>query len=264
MTKCNSKIVSSKSIAILETISLMSKVGTSPSVIIREFSKVLRTVAAGHRRTVSSLSGFIGDLTSPVNAAISRLEGSLGDIIKEYQSRVLGKSVCSNEIDYEPVFGSIQYLANTIALIAETAEKNLCTDDVRESIVVLTLILVHFAIVTHGTTASIASLLYVSSFEASNTVQIGLQSVDSLLRGITDSISAITIDISESLAVLFTTLVNLIIAFNDTLKDVIGLFVGVAVTVAEITQSLSIDVLSSVTGITNGLGNIFGGACSDK
>lgn len=260
LTECDSPIISSRSVSILETLKLFSKVGTSPIAIVNEFSKVLKPVADRYREIVSSLSCSIGDLTVHVTEAITNLECALNELILDFQNSDPDVQCDKDEFDYEPVLKNLQILTNTVAAISETALSGCdIDDDVRDSVYVLALILDHFIIMCHGTTVSIAATLHSSTVDISVTVSTCLQTIDPLVCGIADALSATTNSLTESITLLLTSLVSLNLALNAVLKEVIGVCQSVTVTVAQITQCLTKTVSSSVTGITSSLRNIFNG-----
>lgn len=255
LTRSDSPILSSKSALIEDTFSLMSKVGTTPSVILHEFSKVLKPVAAGYKNIISSLSFHIGEeLTVTVIGAVTDLECSLNDIMKEYRSRtrvIFGK--VKKEIDYEPVLKNVQTLTSIVAQIGETVVSSASNvdDDILHSLYVIVLILEHMLIVSQGTIISIVDVLKSSSVEISKTLRTCLQTIDSLIAGVANAVSAVTNSLAESITVLLTTLVDLTISLNNTLEGVIGLVEGVTLAVGQITQNLIKGVSVTVTGITN-------------
>lgn len=249
-----SPMIASKSLAILETYSLMSKVGTSPAVIVSEFFKVIKPVTAGYKEIISSLCSTIGDLTVPVIEAITDLECSLYQIIKDFQEqqRTGGDGV----INCESVLKKIQNLANTIAQISEIALSGHQCYDVRDSIYVLALILEHFLIMTHGTTTSIAAVLTKPTVKAVITVHSCLRAVNPLLGGMTAALNTVTNSLSESVTVLLSSVVNLTSTLNDVLKQLFGFVQDVTVNVTQITESLTKSVFGTVKGVAGGHANI--------
>lgn len=250
----DSPIIASKSLAILETYSLMSNVGTSPAIIVSEFFKVIRPVTAGYKEIISSLGSTIGDLTVPVIEAITDLECSLYQIMKDFQEQ---EKADGGVINCESVLKKLQNLANTIAQISEVALSGPNIDaDVRDSIYVLALILEHFLIMAHGTTTSIAAALHKPTVKTAITLRTCLRAVNPLLSGITAALSTVANSLSESITVLLSSVVNLTTTLNDVLKLVFGFVQDVTVNVTHITQTLTKTVFGTVKGLTGGLGNI--------
>lgn len=154
-TKSASLIISSKSTAILETISLMSEVGTSPTVILSGFNDVLHTVAGEYKKIILSLKQYIGVKTPTVIDAICDLECSLYTIMSDYRNAAV-LNLGDEDIDYKPVLKSIQNLTNAVACITESALQNCKNEkDVRDALYVLVLILDHLLIIGHATNVSI-------------------------------------------------------------------------------------------------------------
>lgn len=246
LTEIESTIISSRSVFILETVGLMFKIGISPTIILNEFSDVLQQIVSGYENIISSLSG-IGKLAVTVNTAITNLCYALHELIMEFQHTSHLNDI-DDQLDYEPVLRNLHILTNTIAVIAETALSNCrIENDVKESIYVLVLILDHFLIMSHGTIASIAAVLYSSSVNISVTVQKYLKPVNPLVSGIAVALSKPTTSITESVTVVFETLVSLTRIFNVSLQKTVGFSGGGTITVAQTTNILTLNTIRIAT-----------------
>lgn len=87
LTKSNSTIIPSRSTAILEAISLLSKLGISPNYLLYQFGKAMPKMSSAYRQIVAELSGCIGELTVPVNDIITKIENSTITTIKQFRDR---------------------------------------------------------------------------------------------------------------------------------------------------------------------------------
>lgn len=259
-TESNSNIISSKSVAILETISLMSDVGNSPTGILNGFIDVLHTVAAAYKQIILSLSVHIGVLTPSVIDAITALESSLYKIMDDYQNAAL-LNVGDDDIDYKPVLQGIQNLTNAVACIAE-ARLPLCKYDenVRDSLYILALILDHLLIIGHAANVSIAAALRISCGSFSNTLSQCLAIIDPLVNGITAALGAVAKTLIESVVLVLNAIVDLAKSLNDVLKAVFGLVQDVTATLGTVTKSLTKTISGTLAGVTKGLnlGNLLG------
>lgn len=129
LTTSNSTILSSSSTAILEPMSMLSKMGGSPGNLLNESIN-----------TFPQLSDDGQLMTHLMNDAITDLQHSimhLGMLFRKSGVEHFGNGL-GTRADYEPVTKCAQVLMNTIALIAETMldDCKIATPDIFESLTV--------------------------------------------------------------------------------------------------------------------------------
>ncbi|KAJ6646412.1 hypothetical protein Bhyg_01623, partial [Pseudolycoriella hygida] len=249
LTQSRSNILSSNSIAILETISIMSNVGNSPKGILDGFQSVLHIVAADYRSIISSLEVYIDIDTSVVTNAITDLEASIYQIIVDYQNAD-PLTVCDDKIDYEPVLKSIQNLTNAVASIAKSSRQVCKNDaDARDALYILAIIFDHLVIIGHATNVSIAAELNKLCGTISKPWSQCLNVIDRLVSGITEALSALVRTVLEAVELVLEAIVDLAKSLNAVLKSVFGI-------VQNVTKTLTKTVSGTLTGVTGSLGGI--------
>lgn len=198
----------------------------------------------------------LGQVTNYINDAIKSLERSLKHLLTEFLNHGVENLSLGKKTDFEPVMKSLQTLTNTIALIAETIlnDSSLATDDVYESVTLLTLILTHCLAIVQGTKVTIATIIHSRKKYIPDTINSCLHSMDNLITGFSDSIRLVTDVCVETVRALLTTVVSLTTFLDETLKEVFGLVKGVTLTVGKITEDLSY----GVSRITQDLSDILG------
>lgn len=246
----NSTVLSVKSTAILVTLSKLNKINKSPTKILKESGKALPQLIEDYMKIVSSLSIFIGELTCPVNDALIDLGASIGHFIKEFfNNSVLG---FRKKIDFQPVIKHTQILINTIALISETAldKCDLATSNVYEALTVLSLILIHLLISVQGVNICTQEILYSSFRDVPVVLHVCLLPMLNFVKEFTNAVSSIVLPLTNSIITLLTRLVDLTTSINSILEEQFGLFEGVAISVTQITKSLSKN-LFRITNVLN-------------
>lgn len=226
--------------------------GTPENMLI-EFAKVLPVLSAGLRQIVSSLQCSIGKLTNNINDNIKSLERSLQHILQEFLNNGVKNLALGKKTDFEPVIKCLQKLANTIAVIADAIlnDSTLATDDVYESVTILTLILTHCFVVVQSIDSTIATIVHTTKKYVPDRLNSCLSSIDPMITGFANSIRSVTTVCAETLRRLLTNLVSLTNSLDVTLKEVFGLVNGVTLTVGRISQDLSYGVSSISRGLAN-------------
>lgn len=259
LTKSNSTVIASSSTSLLESISKGRKLGVSGLIIIKEFDKVVLGLVEEFNGVVTKLSDIIGALTNAVNDDLIDLGYAFSKFMKEFiKSGVTG---FKKKVDYEPVLKRLQQLMNTVALIAETLLNNceLATSEVNEAVTVLTLIVNYFAVAVQGINTCYQSVLYEQECIVPQNIELCSPSFEYMLVEITQAVDSVVFPFAESMTTLLTKLVNITLFLNTALKDIFGVFKGVAITVGQITKNLAKGVSTTVTGVTKELTNILKG-----
>lgn len=254
LANSNSTILSSRSIAILKAIALLSELKDSAKTMLIEFNKVLSKVAAELRNVVSSLFA-IGKLTVSINEDITNIERSLNNILKEFLNNGIERLRFGKKTDFEPVMKSLQVLLNIIRLIAETVLKDhqLATLTDYESVTILILILPIILYMIQGTDSSITTIIYTSTKHIPDTLQLYLQSVDFLITDLAYSINSIRNSFADSAPAFLASVIKNIISFNAILADRFELVDGVAIANRKVTSNLPQSLPSITQGITSTL-----------
>lgn len=255
----NSTVLATSATAMLEAMSKCKKYEQSGLNIIKESDKVVLEIMNDFIEVVSKLSDIIGQLTCKVNDVLHDVGCALSTFMKEFIVSSLTGFV--KKVDYEPVFKQYQKLMNTIALIAETLlnKCELVTPKVEEAVTVLGLVLNWCGISVQGINSCVLDTLYEEECDVSPRVESVSMSVEYALYQVTQSVASVVFPLTDSIKALLTNIVNITMAFNKTVKDILGVFKGVTITVGQITQNLSKTVSGTVTGVTKGLTNILKG-----
>lgn len=250
-------ILPERAVLLLYNFRLLNKLKDTPEKIIIEFDKALPKIAAGLRKIVSSLQCSIGKLTDYINDGIKCVERSLKHLLDEFlKSNGVEIVITDKKSNFEPVIKCLQKLANTIASIAEAIlnDSSLATNDVLESMTILTLILAHCFVFVQGTKSTMGTVIHSRKKFIPKALNECLHSVDPLLVGFIDSIRLVTDVSAKTVRVLLKSVVNLITLLDATLKEVFGFVKGVTLTVEKITKHLSYGVSNLAQGLTNILG----------
>ncbi|KAJ6648686.1 hypothetical protein Bhyg_03917 [Pseudolycoriella hygida] len=230
----------------LDNFALLEGLKDTPENMIIQFKKAFPKKAAGLRQIVSSLEGSIGKLTEPINDAIKCIERTLKRILDDFEMNGLRNIGLGRNADFEPVMKCLQKLANLISAIAETVlnDPALAPVDVTESLTILIIILTHCFVFVQGCESTIATCVINSRNSLiPNVIHSCLDSMDTLLIGLSDSILSLT---EVGVRILLETLVKLNELFDTILKNVFGIFAGMTLTVAKVAQDLSYGISSLV------------------
>lgn len=249
-----SKILSSGSTAILGMLSKINVVEKSAIGGIRVFNRMLPIIMKTCREVTSNLSKALGgELTCAVNNVISDLECSFKQYMQEFLRD--DESGVYKEVDSEPFMKQSQKLANTISFIGETALNNckLSKPDVQDALVVLSLILDYLMIATHGLSGCSEVVLSEQKCDEPVVLFVCSVTLGVFVNGFTKSLVEVTPSNENSIKALLRSLVNLTDILNLTFTNLFGVFEGVAITVGQITQSLSKFVSGSFGDIFNKL-----------
>jgi len=258
-TNSNSTVLASISHAILKSISQGRKLGISALVIIKQFDRIVLGLVEQFNDIVTKLSDIIGKLADSFNDDLNELGCAFSNFMKKFIKN--GLTGYRHKVEYEPVLKRFQKLVNTVALFAETLVNHceLATSEVNEAVTILTLIVEYFAISVHGVNTCYQSLLHERKYILPQKILSSSVALDYVLHAITRAVDSVVFPFAETITALLTQIVNITMFLNTTLKDVLGIFEGVTITVGEITQNLSKSVKTSVTGVTMGLTNILKG-----
>ncbi|KAJ6640291.1 hypothetical protein Bhyg_13041, partial [Pseudolycoriella hygida] len=149
-------VLSSSSSALLNSMARCNKLGKSSLIIIREFNVVLPELVKDFKSIVAKLKHVLGiKVSSTFNKAVT----DLGDVFTTFMTTFLKER--PKKIIYEPVYKSLAFLMNTVALIAETLlEKcNSASTEVQEAVTILSLIFYHFSITVQGISSCVQDYL---------------------------------------------------------------------------------------------------------
>lgn len=243
-TGSNSSFISSRSIAVLEAISVLDKLGKSPSYLLYQFHKALPHMSMKFRGITTNLSDAIGELNRPVNKAISACETSMTDLLKYFQNRLVNQNQNQNRIEIyiKSCLKSARYLTNTIALIADTALNNCDSftihNDVFEAICIIIWTSLHYILSIQGTIANIGTVLDAETTDLSDSLDLCLQSMDPIIDGIGDAVAYMTLDVQKSCRELSAKWVELTPALNEAMESELGAFTGTKITVSQIIKNL--------------------------
>lgn len=242
-TTCNSTILSTRSIAILQAFTLLSTSGKSASYLVNENAKATPSLVPAYTKIVSELSYNIGQLIYPINDIIVHV-GKLFDVItKEFQNRFVERNVGNDEkINFKPLMKCAELLTNTIGLIAETAlydcDSATISDDTYDAIAILICILNDCFLSIQGIMVSMAAVLLSESSELSDFLQSCLHSLNPFIRGVGDAIASMTLDNNPSVRVLLTKVVSLMCPLNEAFDSLLGPSDGAKINVGQIKLNL--------------------------
>ncbi len=237
-TNTNSTLLSSSSTEILASLSEGNNIGQSSLNIIIELDKALLVFVKEFYDIVKKLSDAIGHLTCSINDVILDLGYAVSSFLKEFLK--CSDAQCREKTNFKPVFKQFQRLMNTVALIAETL-LNGCepySSEVDEAMMVLTLICHYFLLTVQGINSSVQDVLYEEKSAVSENIESCSKALDFMIVQMAQAVSALVFPITKSIEELLTSLVNITMAFNTAVKDILGVFDGVGVTVGEIKRNL--------------------------
>lgn len=242
-TMCNSTILSTRSVAILDAMTLLSSVGKSASYIVNENAKATPSLVSAYTKIVSDLSDNVGVyLTRSVNDVIVEMGELFENISKQFQDRFVQRNDEEEKINFKAMMKSAQLLANTIGLIAETA-LNDCdcatiSNDTYDAVAVLIFVLNDFFLSVQGIHVSIAAVVHSESSGISDFLHSSLLSLDPFIRGVGDAIGSMTMDTTRSVRELLTSVVNLLCALNESMDNLLGPSNGAKINVTRIKKNL--------------------------
>ncbi|KAG4068475.1 hypothetical protein HA402_004816 [Bradysia odoriphaga] len=249
----NSTILSSCSEAILKSISILDKLDGSSMQVVKETGKVFPIVVNGLNEVALSLSDHIGNLSDSFKDAVDELGSVYLKYIKDVRlSCRLFK--CTKKVDFVPTLKKSQKLMNTVALIAETLLSQCEADvQVQEAVLVLTLIVWWLTIAVQGINCAVQDVLIENNCTISHAIELSSISFDYVLVSTTEAISAVVWPFTKIIRDVLAVFVNITMALNSAVKDILGLFDGVSITVADITRNLfkSLEITSATKGVTN-------------
>lgn len=254
LTASNSTILSTSSTAILEAMSMLSKMGGTPGNLLNECLKTLPKLSDDLRTVVSRLSVNVGQLTTRlINKAITDLQHSImhfGTMFQDSGVEHFGNGLAKNA-DYKPVAKHAQVLMNMIALIAETTLNScdITSTKIFDSLTILTLISNWYLIGAHSINVVAQGVLQLTSQLIPDNLYASLLTIGPILQPMADAIGAINIALIESQVEVLTSLVNITVYLNSKLDDLLGCFEGVDTTVGEITYSLLTTVNKTHTAV---------------
>lgn len=242
-TVCNSTILSTSSISILQALSLLSTVGKSASYIVNENAKATPSLVSAYMNIVSELSNHIGALVHPINDVIIDLGRLSEEISKQFQSRFVGRESDNVEkINFQGIMKCGQLMANTIGLIAETALDDCgCVtipNDTFDAIAILIILLNDNLMGIQYIIVSIAAVLHSESSGISEFLHSSLLTLDPFIQDVGDVIASMTLDINQSVRVLLTKVVSYLYPLNEALDNLLGPSEGAKITVAQIKMNL--------------------------
>ncbi|KAG4074471.1 hypothetical protein HA402_015760 [Bradysia odoriphaga] len=247
--------------AMLVTMAKCNKMNKSALNIIFEFAQVLPTVVIDFKNVADNLSQYLGDLTCSFKEALDELGCVFKQVMEEFllSCKVSG---CKLKVDYEPVFKKLQKLMNTVAFIAETALKNQCEikPEVQEAVTILSAQYWYFNIVVQGIYSCVMDTLYENECVVVQTTVSVSMSFNYALVAFTQAMGTVVQPISKTINNFLATFVNITAALNTLVKDILGLFGGLAITAADVTQNILKNIkLTKLTSTLKGRTNIVKG-----
>lgn len=241
-TMCNSTILSTRSISILQAMTLLSTAGKSASYLVNENSKATPSLVTAYTKIVYELSDNIGELTDPISDVIVDLGKLFEKISKQFQDRFVERKGSDEKIDFKAMMKCAQLLANTIGLIAETALDDCgfvtIPNDTYDAIAILIFILNDCFLSVQGIIVSMASVLHSESSGISDFLHSCLVSLDPFIKSVGQSITSLTMDTDQCVRVLLTEVVNLLYPLNKALDNLLEPSDGANITVAQIRRNL--------------------------
>lgn len=243
LTNSTSSVLSSKSISLLQALSLLSKVDFDPTYLLYQLRKVLPDKTSAYCNIVTNLTEIIGLLDKPVNETIRVVEKSLLTCLKQFERRYAErKQDRCEKIDFKLIVKSARLNSNTIAFIAETAVNDVdnlkFADRAYEAIAILTFISNLQVLAVHGTNANIGSVLHSETTNISPFLNSCYEALDPLVVDITKLISSASFDSVGSIKEYLGNFVKIIYSYNASLAELLGPFEGVKVTNAEVNKNL--------------------------
>lgn len=130
---------------------------------------------------------------------------------------------------------------NTVTLIDQTLLsecKNAITQEVYDSVLVLHLLTLYFGICVTGIHSCVLDVLYNRDYLVSKSVKSSSLSFEYALVESTQAVTAVVLPSSESIKHLLNSNINITIAVNTAVKDILGLFDGVDITVGDIIKNV--------------------------
>lgn len=238
-TTTNSTVLAPNSNSMLEAISRCRKCDRSGLNVIKEFNKVQLSVMSDLEDVSDNLEDYIGDLTCSFNDALS----DLGYTFSSYMRRFLlsGLTNYKTKVDYEPTLKKLQKLMNLTALISDTM-LNKCenpTPEVQEAVTILNAICAYYEICVQGVQACVLDTLYRQNCEVSERQTKCSMSLDYVVGAVTQSIVSIVTPLSETIEMALKNIVNITKAFNRMVKNILGVFEDVTITVENILENLT-------------------------
>ncbi|KAJ6645526.1 hypothetical protein Bhyg_00732 [Pseudolycoriella hygida] len=236
----NTTVLTPSSTAILETLAKCKKLGKSSLVIISEWDKVLSTVVREVKGVVSKFSKHIGTLASAFNDALACVYCAFSNFMRRFLR--CETIECKQEVNYIPLVKKYQILMNTVALIAETIVNNKCntaSPEAYEAETILILIFQYFSLTVQGINSCVQDILFRENGVIAENICALSESMNYVLLQITPAVAKVVYPFDESIQELLTTLINVTIAFNTSVKRTsVGVFKGVKITVGEIAENL--------------------------
>ncbi|XP_037038371.1 uncharacterized protein LOC119075900 [Bradysia coprophila] len=236
----NSTVLASSAADIFESMSKCKRLKTSCLIIISEFNKVLPRMVKDFNGVVEAkLSNYIGDVSVSFSDAVVDLSDEFSNFMGKYLQ--CSASECKGKVDYKPVFKKCQRLMNTVALIAETI-MNDCEPPTREhfeAVTILSLIFCYFSIAVQGINSCVQDQLYGDEHPVPKDIESISTSLDFVVVEAHQAIFTIDYPFEDKMNEMLITFVDITLAFNKAIKDILGVFEGVATTRGEILKNLS-------------------------
>lgn len=237
LASTNATVLTDSSTSILETMS-KRKVGKSSLLILISYEQAFANIVKNFKEIVSKFSEFIGKLASTFNDVLIRLSCVLSNFMKRFLKCTTLQ--CKVELDYTRVIRQYQRLMNTLAIIAETLI-NKCDDAAThrayQAVTILSIIFNYFTMTVQGINTCVQDII----FEESGTIAVNIRSLSESMQyvviEITQAVSRISFPFTKTIKELLTHLVNMTMAFNTSVKGILGVFRGVAITAGEISQN---------------------------
>lgn len=158
----NSKsvILSTGATVILEAFSHVKMYDHRAQGIINEFYRVLPILMKAYRGAAKDLTPILGsELVNAVNNDLGNLQCAFELYVEEFNAGDgKGRKI---KVNYEPVLKRVQKLEDTITLNGDVrlSKQQLADPNVQDALVILSLILDHLIICTHGLNSSSEAVL---------------------------------------------------------------------------------------------------------
>ncbi|KAJ6649123.1 hypothetical protein Bhyg_04356 [Pseudolycoriella hygida] len=242
-TTCNSTILSSRSISILQAMTLLSASGKSASYLVKENEEAMDSLVEAYTKIVSELSDYVGALTTPINNAITEMANLMVTITKQFRNRfVKRKGSVDAPINFEAMIQSTQVLANTIGLMTETILDDCgcltIPNETYDAVAILIFILNDCCIYVQSLFVSMTDVLYPDSSAISESLHKFLLSLDAFIQGVADVIDSMTNDLNKSVRILMVRVVDLLLPLNEANDNLMGPLAGAKITVGQIRRNL--------------------------
>lgn len=252
LTNTNSTVLADSSTSILETMS-KHKTGANALSILIVYIVDFPTIVKDMKEVVEKLSDLIGKLASSFNDDLTEVFLVLSNFMKRFLECKTLK--CKEKLDYIPVIRKFQTLMNTVALFAETLinKCDTASHEAYQAVTILSIVFNYFTISVQGINTCVQDIVFNDNGIIADKIRSLSESMQYVVLEITQAVNGITFPFDKTITEWLTLLVNVTIAFNKSVKDILGVFKGVVITVGEISQNLGKrlkDRTNILTGIT--------------